>query len=303
MYMAPEQVMMDSAEQEVVIDGTEQYRQLRFVLSPVVHQAGSEMNSAAPHNSNANGTVNAGSQAVKPLGKITFHFRAENVRITCRREDDSRTQDCANNQACLLEAGTYEITVKAAGFITQTNHVVIGAGDDKQYEWKLEEIASISSPNDFFENGQDWTADGSGWWSHDQPGYSFLRANVGTFVFDILKPSGLFASKKVTLVVNYKGPGNRVLYTIDEHKLHRSERAPGLEVEDYSVAHDIPPGANYRLTIELSADRVIVRNIAGKILDNLPLTNDAKGKLGFSGKVKLRILRAGYSQDAASQAE
>ena len=284
----------DSVEQDVVVSENEQEQQLQFALSPVTHQSASAANSLPPRNSPPGGTATVGGETVRAVGKITFNVRPESAQIICRREDESQTQNCANHQPCVLRAGAYEIIAKATGFETQTNHIAVGAGDDKPYQWKLEAIPSALNPADFFEDGQNWTVDAKGWWSHKQPGYSFLRANRGIFVFEVLKPSGLFGSKKVSLVVNYKGNDNRVLYTIDEHNLHRSERPPGIQKGDYSVAHESPSQADYRFTLELTADRVIIRNAAGKILDNLPLNNAASGKDGFSGKVKLRVLRSDY---------
>ncbi|MBV8071979.1 MAG: hypothetical protein JO270_18870, partial [Acidobacteriaceae bacterium] len=84
--------------------------------------------------------------------------------------------------------------------------------------------------------------------------------------------------------------------------IQRNERAPGIQT-DYSAVHEIPPEADYRLTLELSSDRVIIRNAAGHALDNVSLAHAATGKVGFSGKLKLRVLQARYSQDLNSPAE
>jgi hypothetical protein len=243
----------------------------------------------------AGGAVSMSGQGMRALARIMFHVVPANAQIICRRESDSETKNCSNNQPCFLRAGAYDVTARAGGFKTEVNRIALGTGDDKPYEWKLEAIPLAWNPVDFFEDGQTWTIDASGWWSHTQPGYSFIRAKQGTFVFDIVKPSGFLASNKVLLVVNYRGDGNRVLYTMDAHKLYRSERAPGLTA-DFSVAHEIPADTNYRLALELSPDRVIIRNGAGKTLDDLPLVNAANGKVGFAGKVKLKIIQAGYSQ-------
>lgn len=295
----------DSAEQDLVISTNDHRRHLQFTLVPIVSASNTAVSSVpALGSATGGGAAKIDDQATRPFGKITFHIRPDTALISARREDESQAQNCVNNQPCLLRAGAYEVTAKAEGFKAEVNHIAIGAGDDKPYEWKLEAVPSASTlnPADFFENGQTWTVDPNGWWTHTQPGYSFMRTNQGIFVFDILKPSGLFVSKNVLLVVNYKGDGNRVLYTIDEHKLRRNERAPGIQA-DYSAANEIPPEQEFRLKLELSADRVIIRNAAGQILDNLPLTNAANGKVGFSGKLKLRVIQARYSQYPNSPAE
>jgi predicted outer membrane lipoprotein len=286
----------DSAEQQVLISDNEQRHRLQFSLSPILGKppvgAGSVPLMDLPTSSAAE-SISA--QALMPLARITFHVLPLGAQISCYRKDDSKVQDCLNNQSCALPAGGYDVTVRARGFKPLVSHVAISAGEDKLYEWKLEAISSALKPSDIFEDGQNWTVDANGWWSHNLPGYSFLRAGRGTFVFDILQSPGLFAMKKVSIVVNYRGEGDRVLYTIDEHRLHRNERSPGVQT-DYSVAHDFPVGANYRLTVELSGKQVVVRNAAGKVLDDLSLVHSAGGKAGFTGKVKLKVVQAGYLQ-------
>ncbi len=288
----------DSAEQRLLISGNEQRRQLQFRLLPAVEPSTSAVASLPPPDLSTVGASNViGGQVLMPLAKITFHVFPQGAQIICRRKDDPRSQGCGNNQSCLLPAGAYEITAIASGFKPLVSQIAIGAGEDNSYEWKLEAISSALNPADVFEDGQNWTVEANGWWSHKQSGYSFLRAGRGTFVFDILQSAGLFTTKKVSLVINYRSEGDRVLYTIDEHRLHRSERSPGFQT-DYSVAHDIPAGPIYRLTVELLGDRVIIRNAAGRTLDDLALVNPAGGKAGFSGKVKLKVIATGYPQYA-----
>ncbi|HEX4772154.1 MAG TPA: hypothetical protein VH351_15065 [Bryobacteraceae bacterium] len=287
----------DSREEDLVLSGNEQRRQLQFTLVPIVSPSKLAVSAVPEHGSALGAGPNGDRQAIQQFGKITFHLRPDAGQISCRREDDSQVQDCANNQACLLRTGAYEITAKADGFKTEVKHIAIGAGDDKPYEWKLEAVQSAAlNPLNFFENGHAWTVDSTGWWTKSEPGYSFMRAHQGIFVLEVLKHTGIFASKKVSLVVNYKNDANRVLYTIDEHKIRRNERAPGIEMADYLIAYEIAPKANYRFTLELSTDRVTIRDAEGKILDNLARTNAVTGKVGFSGKLKLRVIQAKYSQ-------
>lgn len=284
----------DSTEQRLVIKGNEPRLQLQFALSAIQAPAKLAVSSIPAGEATTAVANQPGPQLAKPLGKITFHITPETAQISCRRSDDSQSRVCMNNQPCVLPAGTYEISAKADGFKSELWHIAIAAGEERPYQSKLEPMPAptASSPGDVFENGQTWTVDSGGWWTHTQPGYSFMRPNQGTFVFDIVKSSGLFASRKVQLVVNYKGDGNRVLYTLDEHKLRRNQRIPGIQMADLVVTQETPRDSNYRLTVELSADRAIIRNAAGQILDNLPLTNAAAGKIGFLGKLKLRIVQA-----------
>ncbi len=204
----------DSPEQDVVISGNEQRRQLRFALSPIARPsilevssvpAGVEIlldgtrlavtDSSTTFKAKVNpgmhtltlrrpnfedsttirdfpngGTVSISGQGMRPFAKIIFHVLPSSAQITCRREDDSESQDCANNQPCLLRGGAYEVTVKAGGFKTEVKRIAVEPGDNRPYEWKLEAISSALNSADFLQNGQTWTVDSSWWWSQTQPG-------------------------------------------------------------------------------------------------------------------------------------
>jgi hypothetical protein len=295
----------DSTEQHVLIRGSERRLQLQFAL-PVLQTPSNPVVGSVPAREAAPSIgAKPAPQPTTPHGKITFHISPENAQISCRRSDDSQACTCMNNQPCFLSAGSYEITAKADGFKSEFWRITIGAGEDKTHQSSLAPMlaSSDSLPGDVFENGQAWTVGSNGWWTHAQPGYSFLRANQGIFVFDILKPPGVFTHKKISLVVNYKGDGNRVLYTLDEHTLRRNQRLPGFKLADVVVNQETPRDTTYRIIVELSADRVIIRNAAGQILDNLPLTNAAAGKLGFLGKLTLRIVQTRSWQNAKDSVE
>ncbi len=228
--------------------------------------------------------------AMHPLGEITFHVSPAGAQIVCRRPNESQSVVCPNNQPCSLPVGVYDISLKAAGFKGGEGHIVIGPGSNKPYSLQLQaETQPPLNPTDLFENGETWTVDKSGWWSHAQPGYSFMRAKHGTFIVDIAKPSGVFGSKKVTFVVNYRGEKSRVLYTIDEHGLHRSERAPGLEEAEFTVTPDVSSDGHYRLRMQLLPDRIVISDPAGKVSDTLPLSEPGVAKMGFAGKVTIKV--------------
>ena len=224
---------------------------------------------------------------------ITGEEQAQQLQFTLARVESPPPATVSSTAAPDLRADLEALNISEPAL----NDSTLGVREDKPDAVKTERTPALK-PTDFFENGQTWTVDSQGWWTHAQPGYSFMRANQGTFTFDILKPSGLFSRKKVSLVIDYKGESNRVLYTVDEHRLRRDERAPGPHAADYSVPLGIPTGSNYRLTVELSPDRVIIRNAAGTTLDNLALADLASGKVAFWGKVKLRVVEAKYGASA-----
>ena len=179
----------------------------------------------------------------------------------------------------------YEITVSAANFKTETYRVRVDPGDSKPFNWELAAMPTAkrttAGPESLFENGQDWTINEIGWWSHAQSGYSFMRVNRGTFVFDILRRHGALSHPKISFVADYRSDADHVLYSIDEHTLRRNVRNPGVTLEDFVVAHGMPPDPNYRLKVEMLPDRIVIHSADGKLLDDFPLVKPATGKFGL----------------------
>jgi hypothetical protein len=233
-------------------------------------------------------------EGMKAFGRLTFHVSPATAHILCVPDKEGEPRDCSNNEGCYLRAGMYEITVSAANFKTEIYRVRIEPGDSKSFEWELAATSlakpASSGPESLFENGKDWTINELGWWSHTQSGYSFMRVNRGTFVFDILKRHGALSHPKISFVADFRGDTNRVLYTIDEHTLRRNVRNPGVGLEDFVVAHGMPPDSNYRLKVEILPDHVVIHSGDGKILDDFPLVKPVTGKFGFVGKVTLMVV-------------
>jgi serine/threonine-protein kinase len=235
------------------------------------------------------------SGGLNAFGSLAFKASPANARVSYRRDGEQQAQESPNGQTISLRAGNYEITVQADKFISKTQTVTVGPGKAVVIDWALpsapKQQAESLSPAGIFENGYSWKVASDGWWTHAAPGYSFIRNPEGTIIFEILKQSkrGVFGSKakKIVFVANYKSEKNRILYTLDEHQLHRKIYSESGDGDEVKVAHGMDSGQTYRLIVELTPDRVVIRNRAGKLLDD---SKSSGGKFGFSDDLQLVVV-------------
>jgi hypothetical protein len=242
----------------------------------------------------AGATVSIAYPSLRPFGKLTFAGSPSDADIIARDETIGNAYNCLNSQPCHLRSGTYQVTISAPGFTSSTTKLAVEPGDNKSYPFLLNSIPKQASralitPRDLFADGQNWTVDNGGWWTHAEPGYTFLRSRRGTYIFDIQKQVGAFGNKKITFVDDFTSANHRTLYRLDNHNLHRKIYSPGVEVPVHIVAHDVPATEVFRLRIDLQPGRIIIHNEKGKLLDDLALSSFSEGRFGFSGKVTLRV--------------
>jgi hypothetical protein len=146
------------------------------------------------------------------------------------------------------------------------------------------------TPATVFENPSTWTIAPTSWWVHTAPGYTFVRDPKGVLTFEILKQmqkGGLFhkGPRKVVFVADYHSDHDRLVYTLDEHQLHRKVSSSQGDSPEKKIAHGMESGPSYRIVVEFSADRIIIRNRAGTVLDEVKRTSP--GKFGFLDEVSL----------------
>jgi serine/threonine-protein kinase len=239
------------------------------------------------------------SNSMKPYGTLAFKVSPVAARITYRREGDATASSVDNGQSVSLKSGSYAITVEADNFRSRSDTVDVASGKSVTVDWGLQPVAVAAdtklTPARVFENGSSWVTDKSGWWVHDAKGYSFLRGNQGTFVFDILKEEqkGFFRSKtkKVGFVADYRDEQNHILYTIDGRTLTRKLVASERSVADVKAPLGGDGGSVYRLIVEITPGTVMVRDRNGKVLDSIRRLG-APGKFGFEDDVTLSVASA-----------
>ena len=89
--------------------------------------------------------------------------------------------------------------------------------------------------------------------------------------------------------VDWKGPGNRIEYVLDQKLIERRVFRPGAAM--VSVKNTIAMEASdaWNLDIDLSRNRIEIRS-DGKVLDRFerPNPDESLGKFGFEGDIELK---------------
>jgi serine/threonine protein kinase len=239
-------------------------------------------------------TVKIGAVMKASAGTLLVRISPAGAHISLHREGDSAPLTVGNNEKTSLRPGSYVLSAEANKFETKSATIAIEAGKNTVIEWPLEAVASVETKPTaarYFENGAKWSQRG-GWWTFEGKGYSFFRAGEGAFTFDILRESGkggLFSrSKKIVFVADYKGEGNRILYVLDGRNLTRKVFVDGSGQKEVKVPHAID-GSICRITVEMTADSITIKDKAGKVLDTVKRTG-APGKFAFVDEVAIAPL-------------
>ncbi|MGC2656962.1 MAG: PEGA domain-containing protein, partial [Bryobacteraceae bacterium] len=261
----------------------------------VLRKQGYEEASSAPQTVNAGETMKVSGESMKLLGMLVFHVNPAGAKISYQRDGENGTHEATNGQTVSLHAGSYQVGVEADGFQPKTESYIVTAGKQTAVDITLLGVPKPpiqpTTPATVFQDPASWKIGPSGWWEHPSTGYSFLRENKGVFNFDILKQSqkgNLFhkGPRKVMFVVDYHSDKDRILYTIDDHQLHRKVYSQDGDSSDNKVPHGMEAAAVYRITVDIEPDHVIVKNASGKILDEVKRTSPG-GKFGFLDDVSL----------------
>jgi hypothetical protein len=102
-------------------------------------------------------------------------------------------------------------------------------------------------------------------------------------------------TKKVDWIVDQRGLGTHIDYSFDFGSLERRATADG-KTESKKVK--LPPaaatGESYTLQIDITQERVIIRDAQGNVLDDYqrPSRAEALGRFGFKGDVAMAIKKA-----------
>jgi eukaryotic-like serine/threonine-protein kinase len=241
----------------------------------------------------------SGDILVRTPGSVTFRVTPAIAKVSYHREGEPQTHDVVNGQTLSLRPGTYEVTAEAEKYKSRSQSVIVQSGKTSVVEWTLATVEKHETNNgrtigNTFEAPGEWTVS-DGWWHHVAPDFGWFRLNQGQITLDILRQSTTVVfirkSRRVEWDVDYQDEGNRVSYTLDEHQLHRKAYAGGVAGPEIKTGHDMENLKVYRVKLEISPERIVVRNRGGKLLDEYvrPKPETALGKFGFRGEVALSI--------------
>lgn len=243
-----------------------------------------------------------------PFGALDFHLTPQGATITYKRADEAQAHTVENGKSVRVRAGRYVITAGANGSRQRQEQVAVESGKPLAINWTLaviEPTAKAPTPSpktrvtsEYFEDPSVWTGDGT-WWVHKGDTTSWMRSNQGVFVIQFLRQRqnlGIVKrTKHVDWIVDQRGLGTRIDYSFDFGNLERRATADG-KTESKKVK--LPPaaatGESYTLQIDITQERIIVRDAQGNVLDEYQRPNRtvALGRFGFKGDVAMVIRRA-----------
>jgi hypothetical protein len=234
---------------------------------------------------------------VMPLsGSVTFTLSPETARLSYRGEGESQMHDAKGGHVISLRPGAYIVSAEAERFQKKSAGFTIQAGRSTSVNMTLvpeTSAARARTIKNMCEDPSQWSML-NGWWHHTAPGSGWLLKNQGNFSISFLKQSSkiLFINKvrRIEWAVDWQTNADQVLYVLDEHLLHRQTIIGGQTSETKS-RHGMENMDQPRLNIDISAERVVVRNAQGQILDDYkrPHPEAPLGKFGFLGEVALAI--------------
>jgi hypothetical protein len=241
-----------------------------------------------------------------PFGTLDFRVTPQSASITYKRAEEAQTHSAENGKAAHLRAGRYVVTATANGNRQHQETVTVESGKSLLIEWTLlaiEEARKAPPPppkqtvtRDYFQDPAAWTEEGA-WCIHKGPAVSWLRRNQGVYLIEFLRQKAgiIKRTRHVEWVIDQRSLTNHIEYSFDFGTLDRKVTVDG-KTESNKVK--LPPAAvsgdSYAIQIEISQDRVVIKDAQGKELDRYerPNRTEPLGKFGFKGDVALAVREA-----------
>jgi hypothetical protein len=239
-------------------------------------------------------------QLTSSYGSLDFHVIPPGANITYKRADETQVHSAENGKSVRVRAGRYAVTAAANGYRERQGPVTVEFGKSLAIEWALSAVDIVRpppppAPSPYFEDPAAWTKDGV-WWSHKGGAIGWVRRSQGVHVVEfqrqITKIGPIKRTKHVEWVVDQKDAANRIEYSFDFGTLERRVTVDG-KTESNKVR--LPPGAasgdTYTIQIDISAERIVIKDAQGKVLDEYQRLERAQplGKFGFRGDVTLAV--------------
>ena len=244
-----------------------------------------------------------------PFGALDFRLSPQGATVTYKRVDEVQAHTVENGKSVRVRAGRYVITANANGARQRQEPVTVEPGKPFAINWTLPVIEEtkkappVAAPkqratSEYFEDPSVWSSDGA-WWVHKGESTSWMRTNQGTFVIQFLRQRqnlGIIKrTRHVEWIIDQRGLGTHIDYSFDFGSLERRATTDG-KTESKKVK--LPPAAateeSYTLQIDITPERVVIRDAQGNPLDEYQRANRAEplGRFGFKGDVALAVKRA-----------
>jgi hypothetical protein len=240
------------------------------------------------------------------FGTIDLRISPANANVTYQRSDEPQARTVENSKPIAVRAGRYTVRATANGYQPRQEPIDVESGRTRPVEWALARIEEpkkaaplpprVLLTKDYFGDPDSWKQQDI-WWVHKGDEVSWLRGTQGVYAIEFLKQRGGVPFKKTRTVhwtIDHKGDPEHIDYQFDFGNLERQATVAGRQEAKVKVA--VPAGSkeSYTLRIEISSERVVVKDEGGKVLDqyNRPNASEPLGKFGFRGDVALVVKSA-----------
>ncbi len=239
------------------------------------------------------------SKLLTALGVLTIQNKPSNgVEASIRMDGESHAQIVGNDNTLSLRPGRYYLSMQLYGQPAHQTLVTIAAGGKSIVNWDpgLEQPAAATPAQlmaKTVETPASWRIGSAGWWIYDGLDFGWLRVTAGSISLDVLKQvtKMLFVakSKKVEFTVDYQDAGDQIDYVLEDHALRRRITSHGVRGIETRILLGTDTQPTYRIVLKVSAERVVVLALDGKVLDDVKRPNPQAplGKIGFRGGVPL----------------
>ena len=239
-------------------------------------------------------------QLTSSFGSLEFRVTPSGASITYKRADEAQSHGAENGRSVRVRAGRYVVTAAAAGYRERQGTVTMEPGRSASVEWALAAVENGHAPpppppSPYFEDPGAWTKDGA-WWSHKGAAMGWVRHNQGVHVIEfrrqVTKIGPIKRTRHVEWVVDQKDAANRIEYLFDFGTLERRVTVDGKsETNKVKLPPGESPGDSYTIQIEISPERIVIKDAQGKALDQYQRPDRAQplGKFGFKGDLVLAV--------------
>jgi hypothetical protein len=240
-------------------------------------------------------------QLISSYGSLEFRVTPAGASITYKRADELQAHNAENGKSVRVKAGQYAITAAAAGYRQRQGGATVELGKSSAVEWTLAAEESKKAPPPpppapYFEDPDAWTKDDA-WWTHKGGATGWVRRNQGVHVIDfqrqVTKIGPIKRTRHVEWVVDQKDAANRIEYSFDFGTLERHVIVDGKSEPSNKVklSSGAATGDSYTIQIDISAERIVIKDAQGKVLDQYQRPDRSRplGKFGFRGDLALAV--------------
>jgi hypothetical protein len=252
--------------------------------------------------------INAAEAQLTAFGTIDLRISPANANVTYQRSDEPQARSVENAKAIAVRAGHYTVRATANGYQARQEPIDVESGRTRPVEWalaRIEEPKKAAPPpprvlltKDYFRDPDSWKQQDI-WWIHRGDEVSWFRGTQGgVYLIEILKQSSkvtfIKRTRRIHWIIDQKENGDHIDYGFDFASLERQATVGGKEGAKPKAAVSGASKDSYTLQIEITPERIVVKDEGGKVLDqyNRPNSSEPLGKFGFRGDVALVVRSA-----------